>query len=166
MLDTNPNNRQNRILLGEHHSPVFNRLVARAIDCLLIVAIFFIGQAIWRPAGILFAATFAAIQDGFGSGQSIGKRIMGLRVIDDATGISCSFRNSFLRNFPFALAVIFLAVKLLWVFFILLILPILGLEVYLLFSLTTGVRLGDVLANTLVVEYIDDAFDMSESKLL
>lgn len=84
---------------------------------------------------------------------------MGLRVIDDASGVSCSFRNSFLRNFPITLAILFISLPVLWGLLILLVIPVFALEVYLLMTLDSGVRLGDVLGNTLVVEYLDDPFD-------
>ena len=158
--------RRSSILLGERHTSVFSRLAAKVIDALVVVAIFFLGETLLSNVGLALAAAFSAVQDGLGDGQSIGKRIMGLRVVDDVSGASCNFRNSFLRNFPFTLAVIFVTVPALWVFFILLTLPVLGLELYLLFTVDSGIRLGDVLGNTLVVEYLDDSFDMPESKLL
>lgn len=158
--------RRSSILLGERHTSVFSRLTAKVIDSLVVVAIFFLGVRLFPPLGLVCAVIFCAMQDGLGSGQSIGKRIMGLRVIEDINGTPCNFWNSFLRNVPFTVAVAFVAVPALWVFFILLTLPVIALELYLLVMVESGVRLGDVLGNTLVVEYLDDAFDLPESKLL
>ena len=149
--------RRSSILLGVGQTSVFNRFVAKGIDVLLIVAVYFLGEALWRPLGVVAASLFCAWQDGWGEGQSVGKKIIGLRVIEEPEGISCSFRNSLLRNFPFVLGVIFSTVPFLWVFFILLSLPVILLESYLILTLESGVRLGDVLGNTLVVEATDDA---------
>lgn len=151
--------RRSSILLGERHTSVFNRFIARAIDLLIAVAIYFLGAALWQPLGIGAAALFSCFQDGWGVGQSVGKRIVGLRIIDDATGMSGTFRNSLLRNVPFWTAVVFAAVPALWVFFIFVSVPLLSLEIYLLLTLESGVRLGDVLGGTLVTEYVIDSFE-------
>ena len=145
------------IFLGDRRTSVFNRLIAKGIDLLIVAAVFFLGKAVWLPLGVFCAAALCAFQDGMGVGQSVGKRIIGLRVIENQTGVSCSFQKSFLRNFSFMLAVIFAAVPVLWIFFILLSLPVIGLEIYLLFTLETGVRLGDVLGNTTVIEYLEES---------
>lgn len=150
--------RRSSIFLGERQVSVFSRFAAKGIDLLILVAVYVLVQVISFPLAVLVTGAFAAIQDGFGSGQSIGKKIMGLRVVDDMTGIACSYRNSFLRNFPLAVAILFGSLPVLWALLILLVLPVVGLEVYLLFTLESGVRLGDVLGNTLVVEYFEDEF--------
>jgi len=154
-MDAKIGSRRTSILMGESHTSAFNRILAKAIDILVVIAIYFLASVIWRPFGVLGAAAYCAFQDSMGRGQSVGKRIIGLRVIDDSTGISCSFQDSFLRNFPFVLAVTFASIPMLWVFFILICLPTIGFEVYLLLTLNSGVRLGDVLGNTLVIEHVE-----------
>lgn len=154
--------RRTNILLGERQTSLFSRLAAKSIDALVLVVVYLLGHTISITLGVFLAATFSAFQDGLGAGQSIGKRIMGLRVIDDISGVSCSFRNSFLRNFPITLAIFFASLPILWGLLILLILPVFALELYLLLTLDTGVRLGDVLGNTLVVEYLEDPFDVMQ----
>jgi uncharacterized RDD family membrane protein YckC len=144
--------RRSSILLGESQTSAFNRVVGKSIDGLVILTVFFLGKAIWFPLGLGAALLLCSFQDGMGTGQSVGKRILGLRVIDDQTGLGCSFFQSFQRNFPFITAVIFAAVPLFWMFFILVSVPVIALETYLLFQLPSGVRLGDVLGNTLVAE--------------
>lgn len=150
--------RRSSILLGERHTSIFSRFAAKGIDGLLLIALCLILQVVSLPLAALVTAFFSAVQDGFGTGQSIGKRIMGLRVVDDMTGVGCSFRNSFLRNFPLTVAILFASTPVFWALLILLVLPLLVLEIYLLLTLDSGVRLGDVLGNTLVVEYLDDTF--------
>lgn len=140
------------ILLGERRTSVFNRLMARGIDSLVAVAILILGKAIWWPLGILLAAGYASLADGMGDGQSVGKRILGLRVEDYPSGQGCDLASSCVRNLPFALALLLASTPLLWIFFLLISAPLLGLELYILVSVDSGVRLGDVLANTHVSE--------------
>lgn len=147
--------RRTPILTGHAECPVMSRFIARAIDALVISAIYLLLSVIGRPIAIVTAAIYATLQDSFGAGQSIGKRIIGLRVIDDATGLPCSFAASFFRNVPFLLWVVFATIPTLWGFWILLALPLVGFEVYLLFVLDSGTRLGDVLGNTRVSEQVD-----------
>ena len=46
----------------------------------------------------LFGALYTLLADGLEGGQSIGKRLVGIRVVSMATGASCTFGQSFLRN--------------------------------------------------------------------
>lgn len=140
------------ILLGDRRTSVFNRIMARSIDLLVAVTILILGKALWWPLGVGLATAFCALSDGFGDGQSIGKRILGLRVEGFAGNQGCDPASSIVRNLPFALAVFLASTPLLWLFFLLVALPLLALEGYLLFSVDSGVRLGDVLGNTQVVE--------------
>ncbi len=154
-LDDDLTSRRTPVLTGVAECPVSSRFIARAIDGLVASAIFLLLSVIGRPLAILTAGIYCALQDSFGAGQSIGKRIIGLRVIDDATGLSCSFGASFFRNVPFLLWVLFGTIPTFWGFWILVALPLVGFEIYLLFVLSSGARLGDVLGNTRVCEQID-----------
>jgi uncharacterized RDD family membrane protein YckC len=140
------------ILLGERRTSVFNRLLARGIDCLIAVAMLILGKALWWPVGVALACGYCALADGLGEGQSVGKRILGLRVEDFSSQTPCDLAASCVRNLPFALALFLASAPLLWLFFLLVALPLLGLELYILVSVDSGVRLGDVLANTQVAE--------------
>lgn len=101
-------------------------------------------------------ATFVcAAQDGFGVGQSIGKRIIGLQVVEDANGFACSMGASAVRNVAFASLFLFSFSPVLWILLCIVTFPFIGLEVYLLLTLDSRVRLGDVLANTAVVDYAE-----------
>ncbi len=140
------------ILLGERHASVFNRLVARGIDTLIAVALLLLGKAMWWPVGCLLACGYCALSDGFGEGQSVGKRILGLRVEEFSTATVCSLGSSCVRNLPFVLALFLASAPLLWIFFLLVAVPLVGFELYILLSVHSGVRLGDILANTQVNE--------------
>lgn len=48
--------------------------------------------------GVLFALLYTLLADGLEGGQSIGKRMVGIRVISADTGAPCTFGQSFLRN--------------------------------------------------------------------
>ena len=113
--------------------------MAKLIDCLVIVAIYFLGSAIWFPLGVGAAMAYAAAQDGLGVGQSIGKRIFGLRVIEDQMGLPCSFRVSFIRNVMFTIAVPLAAMPILWIVFFAFAVPLIALELYLIVCLDSGV---------------------------
>ncbi len=140
------------ILLGERKTSVFNRVMARGIDCLIAVALLLLGKALWWPMGVLLGCGYAALADGFGDGQSPGKRIMGLRVEDFSSNTACDLAAACVRNLPFALAVFLASAPLLWIFFLVVAAPLIGLELFLVVSVDSGVRLGDVLANTQVAD--------------
>jgi len=154
--------RRSSILLGERRTSIFNRIAAKVIDLIVIIAVYFIGTAIWFPLGVVAAAGLAGIFDSLGIGQSVGKRIIGLRVIEDNSGLACSAFLSVLRNGPVVLAILFSSVPVLWAFAWFLTVPIFCLEVYLLFTVDVGVRLGDVMGNTLVVEHFEEVVPTSE----
>src|SRR5512133_1512071 len=63
------------------------------------------------------AALYLLVADGFMNGQSIGKRIFGIRTIvlppqGDTRGVPAGFRESVLRNAAFALVALFYGVSL------------------------------------------------------
>lgn len=49
------------------------------------------------PAIVMFAA-YQLFSDGLGNGQSFGKRVVKIAVVDEKTGAPCTFGGSFLRN--------------------------------------------------------------------
>lgn len=157
-MDYKATSRRSSILLGERQTTVFQRFTAKGIDLIVVTAVFFLGTAIWLPLGGVLAGILAALQDSFGNGQSIGKKIMGLRVIDDALGMSCSPWSSVLRNVPFVLSIVFANVPVLWALALFVSVPLIILEVYLILYVDCGVRLGDVMGNTLVTEHFDEGF--------
>ena len=72
-------------------------------------------------------------QDGLKSGQSFGKRMLSIRVINSKDGTSCTYRKSFLRN-------------------LLLLIPIINfIDIGFMFGKKQQ-RLGDMLAGTYVVK--------------
>ncbi|WP_316815822.1 RDD family protein [Pedobacter nyackensis] len=82
---------------------------------------------------------FQLAKDGFGKGQSPGKKAMKLMVIDLETNMPCNKQKSFLRN------IIVLLISLV---------PVIGSLIEPIMALATndGRRLGDRAANTMVID--------------
>ncbi|MBT3234450.1 MAG: hypothetical protein HN353_00710 [Bdellovibrionales bacterium] len=124
------------------------RMIAKGVDLfiVLILSVFF------YPVGILLAVAYIVICDSLQQGQSVGKRFMGFAVISLENGKPCSLKQSAIRNLPLSIPLIFAIVPLWgWVFAALVGIPMVLLEVYLLFRLDSGHRLGDVMADTSVM---------------
>ena len=81
--------------------------------------------------GVLTTLAYILFADGLRGGQSLGKRLFGTAVVDASSGKPCTYLQSFVRNLPLA----FLGV----------------LDWALIFG-SSRQRLGDHLANTIVVK--------------
>lgn len=125
-----------------------SRLIAKAID-LSIVVIF---SLILYPVGLILGIVYIALSDGFSGGQSIGKRLMGFSVISLEDGQACSYKQSLVRNLPLLIPLIFAIIPFWgWVIGFVLGVGLVGLELYFLYNLDSGHRLGDVMADTSVM---------------
>jgi uncharacterized RDD family membrane protein YckC len=82
-------------------------------------------------AGIVFAISYHLFCDALPGGQSVGKEVMGIAVVDEHTGQACSAGQSFVRN---------------------LLLTVLGLLDWIFIFGEKRRRLGDMAAGTLVVQ--------------
>jgi uncharacterized RDD family membrane protein YckC len=102
--------------------------------------------------GPLLSAAYLLVADGLISGQSIGKKIFGVRTVVLPARAPAGYRESMLRNAPFALVAIFYAVPLLWPVLFLAGLPIVAFEAYMIYTDRLGVRIGDIFADTQVVD--------------
>ena len=71
---------------------------APAVVAFLIMFLFPRAGVAMLFAAALFGALYTLLADGLEGGQSIGKRVLGLRVVSMATGAPCTFGQSFLRN--------------------------------------------------------------------
>lgn len=147
--------RRSQVFSSYQHTSRFSRVAARLIDLLVVAALFFVGGLVSFWLGFVGSLLYLLLQDALGTGQSVGKRIIGLSVIDDLSGISCALGSSALRNIPFFFCFLSMAFPGLWCL-LLLGIPLLGIETYLLFTLDSGVRLGDVLSDTLVIETLEE----------
>jgi uncharacterized RDD family membrane protein YckC len=124
------------------------RLIAKLIDIfvIMILSIFF------YPVGILFSVIYIGIADSLGQGQSVGKKFMGFAVISLEDGSPCSYRQSFIRNLPLIIPLILAIIPIWgWILSFIVGVPLILIEVYLLYRLDSGSRIGDVMADTSVI---------------
>jgi uncharacterized RDD family membrane protein YckC len=127
-----------------------HRGIAKAIDFLIVGVCFSLS---W--AGVLAGALYIVISDGFG-GRSVGKRLIGLRVVvtDPEGGANPSlYRESILRNLGFGLIVVFSSLgPILGTLCFLLGLLYIAAETYFVYYDDLGLRIGDILGGTRVVD--------------
>ncbi len=88
------------------------RLAARFLDGIVVAipvfALFFAGMRLFGtngwPSGVLIAAAFlfamsyTLFSDGLPGGQSLAKRMVGIRVVSAESGAPCTYWQSFVRN--------------------------------------------------------------------
>ena len=134
-------------------NPLFlNRMIGKAIDLILVVAL----TRILYPAGPLAAFLYILIADGLKGGRSLGKRAVGLYVVNTTTGKPADFKDSIIRNCTVAVPVLFFMVPILgWLLWILIGIPVLAIELYLMTRLDAQARLGDTMADTKVSEWVE-----------
>ncbi len=137
------------------------RLIAKAIDLFIVLILAFF----LYPIGIIFAISYMIVSDSIQGGQSVGKKIIGFSVVSLEDGRPCNVKQSTIRNLPI---IIPLALAIFpfggWLFAILIGLPLISLEIYLLYSLDSGHRLGDVMADTSVISSDKELQPTNENK--
>lgn len=133
---------------------VVKRLVAKLVDLLIAYAFVELDSI----AGFLIAITYILTSDGF-SGGSIGKRLFGVKVVTRVTKRPVNLMESAIRNAVFAAVII--------VYFTIGFIPYIGklialasviaigvMEVMLILNDKDGIRYGDKLAGTMVVDRV------------
>ncbi|MCB0326005.1 MAG: RDD family protein [Bdellovibrionales bacterium] len=130
-----------------------HRFGAKAID--LGPFLFFYGDLsfFW----LLLAGAYIACADGLFKGQSIGKRIVGLRTLEiidpvDHKTQACSYLASAIRNSPFVLMLFLGKIPLLNILFWLVGGLFVLVEMYFIYTDEESTRIGDIYAKTQVVE--------------
>lgn len=124
------------------------RLIAKMIDLFIVLIL----SVVFYPLGLILAIGYLSVADSLHEGQSVGKRLMGFAVISLEDGKPCTIKQSIIRNLPFLIPMCFAVIPLWgWIFCSILAVPLIILEVYLLFRLDSGHRLGDVMADTTVI---------------
>ncbi len=121
------------------------RIFAKVLDFILIAAV----AEVVPNAGFYAGLLYLLISDGLFDGRSIGKLLIGLRVVSASGDEPCSVRESIIRNAPLGAGL--LLYKLPWVGWIFIVL-ISFVEFLILLGSKNGMRLGDELAKTTVVE--------------
>ena len=138
------------------------RLTAKAIDLFIVMLLAFF----LYPVGILLSISYLCICDALQGGQSVGKRLIGFAVVSIEDGAPCSIKQSTIRNLTIITPLLFAIIPLWgWLVAALLGLPLLALETYLIFSLDSGHRLGDVMADTTVTPLNPDAVSTGKERV-
>jgi uncharacterized RDD family membrane protein YckC len=129
---------------------LFLRFIARLIDVSVAWGIFVLGERV----GAVLALLFLLFADGMFQGQSAGKRICGIKVVHVPTRTQARSRDSVLRNAPFGFVVILSMMPPPIGFFAFCAgaVVILGVEGLRVWRDPLGLRLGDVWAQTQVVD--------------
>ena len=131
----------------------FRRVAAKAID---LLAAFAFASLLPPLLGLPAGMGFLMFSDAIGGGEGFGKRFFKLRVVD-ASRVgqfhAISWKQSTLRNIPFMVLLAFTSVAILGgLLGVLFGVPYCLFEIYLFVSVSGHQRLGDVLANTSVIE--------------
>lgn len=129
------------------------RFLAKFIDFLIVGAFFAFPTAVGPMAGI----TYILISDGLKGGASVGKRLIGLKVVSSYDEKKpCDFKSSIIRNSVFGALIIWylivgwipyigkLFVAIVWA-------VVIAVEALLIYADESGARFGDRLAKTRVV---------------
>jgi uncharacterized RDD family membrane protein YckC len=103
--------------------------------------------------GFLYSLFADGIQQPGFRGQSLGKKIMHLQVVNQITREPAHWKESVLRNAPIGVATFFGMIPIWgWLILILIGVPLMLMEIYLMIRVDTGHRLGDVMGETEVIE--------------
>lgn len=134
-----------------------NRIWAKALDFALIQALAFVLGYFWVALHWVVPAILWPAFERMGRGQSPGKWLLGLHVIEGNLGRKPNFFQCFVRNLP----VIFLSLGMggrgwLQGLFFIVGLPWCLLESYFIFRLRSGLRIADVFAHTRVFDFKDE----------
>ena len=124
---------------------VLNRGIAKLIDLFIVAA----ADQVIVPVGFLAGLAYILIADGFAGGRSIGKRLIGLQTVLPHRREAAGFRESIIRNLPFAVAQLAFAVPYVgWIVSA----AIIAFEGVLILGNEQGRRLGDEVAGTQVLD--------------
>ena len=133
--------------------------MAKVID-LLIIEILLAACSLllsnWVVIGLRGLAW--ALIDRMGRGQSPGKWLLGLHTVEFIGGTRISLYNGFVRNFSLILLATGVSMNLWWASALVTIPTTLAviLEVYFIFNVRSGLRVGDVLGTTRVADFKDE----------
>lgn len=121
------------------------RSIAKLIDFIIVLFIW----SIFSDAGLLAGILYLLISDGVFKGKSIGKKLMGLKVINTEKEKAVDFRDSIMRNLIVALSLFFFKIPLIgWLLFFI----VYAFEFILIIGDSESKRLGDYLAKTYVID--------------
>lgn len=124
---------------------VLIRTISKLLDIILISAV----MEILPKSGFFAGLIYLLIGDGLFEGSSIGKKLVGIKVLSEDTNIPCNFKDSILRNFIFGIGFLFCKIGWMgWIIFSI----FLFIEFIILIGSSEKKRIGDEIAGTIVVE--------------
>ncbi|HMQ09918.1 MAG TPA: RDD family protein [Oligoflexia bacterium] len=127
-----------------------HRVIAKFIDFLIVGFV----SSMSPFFGSLAGAIYIMIGDGFFNGQSVGKKFLKLqvKVIDEEREMRpCGFKDSIIRNLPFSVFIVLHGIPVIGVVFLFLGIVFCALELYFVLNDHKGIRVGDIYAETQVV---------------
>lgn len=128
-------------------------LQLRAIGRVIDVVIFALLAESVSFIGPLVALGYLLLADALFEGTSVGKRLTRLKVVRTRDRKPANVFDSLLRNAPLGIAGLFVLIPLVgWALFLTLGLAIVLFEGYLVWTDPKGIRAGDILAGTVVVD--------------
>ena len=140
-----------KALLGSPYpkADLLPRLLARIFDLMVCGAL----VALMHRAGAAAGALYLLFADGLFRGQSLGKRILGIKVLHLPTLRGAGARQSAIRNFPLAvLGLLAMGPVEHWKLLAAFSLAVLGYESLRALFDPLGLRIGDALAHTQVID--------------
>lgn len=134
-----------------------NRVFAKLLDFCVCEALAWTLSFFWGPMFFLFPVVFWSLADRWGRGQSPGKWLFGLHVVEMRRGERISAYQGFIRNIPFLLMTIGVGMSgFAWILFFVPAGALILLELYFIFMLRSGLRGGDLVSGTRVADYKDE----------
>lgn len=132
-------------------APFYQRLVAKGVDFFLVLYVSRSEHAFW----IITSIIYLLMCDGFFQGQSLGKRIVGLKTVylDEETKEyqTCTFLQSAIRNCAFAAVLLLSIIPFIGVVFAILGIVLVFVEIYFMYTDPENMRIGDIYAKTKIL---------------
>ena len=124
------------------------RMIAKGVDLFIVLVL----SVFFYPVGLLLSIGYVAVSDSMQNGQSVGKKFMGFQVISLEDGNPCTLKQSVIRNTPLLVPLILAVIPVVGIILSMIVGSfLLVLEIFFLFKLDSGHRLGDVMADTSVM---------------
>jgi uncharacterized RDD family membrane protein YckC len=140
----------------ENLASPWRRLAAKTLDLLLAVVIgLLIPKGIGAILGFLYSITADSIHFKKFDSQSIGKKILGIKIKHLHGVARISLKRSIIRNAPVGIAMFFAIFPFWgWILAILVGGPLFLIEIILIIRAQNRQRLGDVMSDTVVVRVV------------
>jgi uncharacterized RDD family membrane protein YckC len=128
-----------------HKAGILVRTVAKILDFIIIAA----AVELVPKAGYLAGLAYLLIGDSLFGGQSLGKKLVGLKVVSSDTQRACTLREAILRNSTLGAGYLFY--KVIWIGWLFIVMAS-AFEFIILLGSKNHMRLGDEIAKTTVIE--------------